>query len=247
MKAIRQGYAVDMILLSYILIEKRKYILSLIPVILAYGFHNSSIIAVPFFMILWIIMIVNKKQDAEGGLFRNKSKNLKIPAIALLSLLAFYIVKYVVFASYINPILASMEMFSYSGYLDDIEGERGIAWWIILYHAVTVFFVTLYFINEDNIFCKYLAFLVIFSLFLSIGTFGFGNLMRTTSFFIIFSIVVLPNVASMLRVLYGKVLALWFVIFTMTYQMVMTVRPMVSIDNDGGTGFGLYTFSFLNW
>lgn len=248
MKAMRQGYAMDMLLLAYFLLGKRKYIWALIPAVLAYGFHNSSIIAIPFFVVLWAMIFLRRKERTEVYMpvTVNKQKGYGTALWAAGGLFAFYVLKFVVFANYINPFLEGLDAFEYSGYLEAME-ERSVSWWILLYHVVIVFAVTLYYVNEKDFFRKYLALLTIVAMFLGIGTFGFGNLMRVPAYFIIFCIVAFPNVAGMLHRSYGKQVALGFVLFNMLYIMYNSVGNMVSMNTDSGTGFGPFTFSFLNW
>ena len=248
MKAMRQGYAVDCLLLAYYLLGKRKYIWALVPAVLAYGFHNSSIIAIPFFVALWGLMFLRGKDKLEvyAPASVNKQKGYGTAIWVTGGLFAFYVLKFVVFANYINPFLEGLDAFEYSGYLEAME-ERSVSWWILLYHLVIVFAVALYYVNEKDFFRKYLALLTLVAMFLNLGTFGFGNLMRVPAYFLVFTIVVFPNVAGMFNRSYGKQFAVGFVLFTMLYVMYGTVGNMLSMNTDSGTGFGPFTFSFLNW
>ena len=248
MKAMRQGYAIDMLLMAYFFLGKRRFTWSLVAAVVAFGFHNSSIIAIPFFVVLWVLMFLRRKdkQGAYVPVHVIKQKGFGTALWVAGGLLAFYLLKFVVFANYINPFLEGLDAFAYSGYLDTME-ERSVSWWILLYHIVIVFAVTVYYVNEKDLFRKYLALLTILAIFLGIGTFGFGNLMRVPAYFIIFCIVVFPNVAGMLHRSYGKQMALGFVLFNMLYLMYSSVSNMISTDSSSGTGFGAFTFSFLNW
>lgn len=248
MTAMRQAYATDCLLLAYYLLGRKYYFLSIIIAVIAYGFHNSTLVVLPFFVALWMLMYLRrkKKNDEIVPVVIKNSQGRATALWVAVGLFGFYLVKYVFFASYINPILEGMEMFSYSDYLDQFEKDTMISWWILLYHVVIVFFVTLYCVNEHNLYRRYLGILVIVSMFLNIGTFGFGNLMRVGMFFVIFSIVVYPNIAAMLRFSYGKPAALAFVLFNMAYLMLFSVRNMLSRDYSSATGFYSYTFSFLN-
>lgn len=247
MKAMRQGYAIELLLLAYYFLSKRKYLLSFFLCILTYGFHNSSIVVMPFFIVLWIVLFLRRKTEMTDYVtpIINKQKGFKIPLLVTLGLIVFYILKFVVFANYINPILEGLDFFEYAGYLDTIE-TRSIALWILFYYSSVVFFVTLYFINEKDYFRKYIAFLTILSIYLMIGVFGFGNLMRINAYLVIFSIVTFPNIAGMLHKSYGRQVALLFILFNIAFLMYTSVGNMVTPDiSDDGTGFGTFTFSFL--
>lgn len=249
MTAMRQGYAVDVLLFAYLLLGKRKYIGSLITALIAYGFHNSALIALLFFIFIWGLTFLNRKEKhfQSQPVIVEKEKGMKLSFIVLVVFAFFYLLKYVVFVSYINPILEGLDAFSYSGYFEGFEKDRSIAWWIMLYNAIILFCTTLYYASERNRFKKYLAFLTIVYVFLNVGTFGFGNLMRTTLYFIIFTIVVFPNVSSMLRNTYGKRISNMFVVFNMFYLMFLSVRNMLTMETDNATGFGSYMFSFFDW
>lgn len=250
MKAMRQGYAVDLMLLSYLLLYKRRYWLSLIPVVIAYGFHNSMSLTIPFYMVLWIMVFVqrkDKKKPVEKQVKVEGEKGYKQAFIVAISLLAFYLLKYTVFDSYINPYLQSLDFFEYGGFLEEYVVDQKIAWWILLYYTVTVFFLTLYYVNEHNMFKKYISIIAITGVFLYIGVDGYGNLMRMYMYFVIFSIAVFPNVAAMIRDSYGKDKAYAYVVFNMLFLILISSRSMLSMDFSSGTGYGTYTFSFLNW
>lgn len=247
MTAMRQGYAVEMLLLAYYLLSKHKYLISLSVAIIAYGFHNSVIVAIPFFIGFWIFLLIRSKDKAIDTqcLKFDKKKSERFAMWILIVFISFYFLKFVVFASYINPILASIEAFSFSGYLDRLDNDRSIAWWIMLYNTIIIYLTAMYYTIERNIFKKYFAFLTIIYLFLYIATFGFGDLMRINMFFVIFTPIVFPNITSMIRLSYGKKAAIAFVIFNMTYIMYFSVPFMLSFNSDNHTGFGTYMFSFL--
>lgn len=244
MKAIRQGYAVDCMLLAYYLLDRRNYIWSLFAVVIAYGFHNTCILSSPFFLILFLLTLQNDK-NKRNTLPNNTDVKFVRPLIMALALLLFYFFKYFVFQSYITPILQSWEALSYEGYMGEIDKDYTISWWILVYYIVSTLCVSMYMFVEKDTFKKYLAVLVIVSYFLAIGVFGFGNLQRIVMYFIIFSIVVLPNVAAYLGDKYGRYIAVGYIIFNMAFLMLFSVVPMLSMDFSSGSGFGSYTFSFL--
>jgi hypothetical protein len=246
MKAMRQGYAADMILLAYLLLGNKRFILSVLAMFAAYGFHNSALLAVPFYSVLFVIVFVLRKKEYEQDNNACRNRGIVAAIVVAIGLLVFYLFKYTIFDEYVNPYLDSLDYFEYEDYLDQIE-NRSIAWWILLYMTASTFFVVLYFVYETNHFKKYLALIVIIDNFLSVGVFGFGNLMRVSMYFVIFSIVVLPNVAAMLRDKYSKMVATGYVIFNMVYLMWFSVPRMLSMNYLDGTGYGTFTFSFLNW
>lgn len=245
MKAMRQAYAIDALVFAYILLDKKKYFLSLLVVVVAYGFHNSSIIAIAFFLILFLLKIVKKNEHLNKVLIDKRRKSL-IPLIIVGVLVVVYIVRYTFFASYIEPFLMANEVSDYDFYLTQFDGEGSfIPWWLMLYYIVSTYVVALYLCAEDDQFKKYMAMLVIVGNLIAVFVHGYGNLQRINAYFIIFSIVVFPNVADIIRKKYGSQMALLFVVFNMLALMRVTVPMMFSNDQTMGTGFATYTFSFL--
>lgn len=248
MKAMRQGYAVDMMFLAYFLLGKRKYFLSLIPIVIAYGFHNSIMVAIPFYVIIWVLMFLRRKKEKNEVkiVVANKTKGVMTSAFVTIGLFVFYFIKFAITDRYLAPYLDTLDFFEYSSYMEQFQ-DTGIALWILLYYAVCVFCVTLYYVNEQNFFRKSLALVSISTIFILVATFGFGNLMRIGMYFIIFSVVVYPNVADMLHNTYGKKWATYFVIFNMLFVMAFSVRSMISYEVTNGYGYATFAFSFLNW
>lgn len=247
MTAMRQGYAVEMLLLAYYLLGNHKYLYSLLAAICAFGFHNSAMIAMPFYFIILILIIIsNKKGKYSSGDCKIIKKESYISAnFWLLAFWVFYFLKYTFFASYINPILMTIDGFSFGGYLEVLQKNTGISLWLILYNSIFVYLNALYFANEQNIFKKYIALLSLGYFFILIGTFGYGNLMRITLYFIIFTIIVFPNIANMLRITYGKNIASLYIWLNIVYLFYFSVPNMLAYKTDNSTGFGSYMFSFL--
>lgn len=250
MKAMRQGYAVDCLLLAYWLLGRRRFLLSILFAAIAYGFHNSSMIALPFFVFLFVMMFL-KRKDEFGKIKRItvidakvEGKSFKYATFAAIGLFVFTVLKFTVIDSYVSPFVESLDFFEYGGYLDEME-NRSLAWWIVLYNIVATFTSTLYFINEKDLYRKYLAFMSVASQFFYVGFFGMGSLFRLSMFFDIFSIVTFPNVATILHNTYGKKIALYYIIFNMAFFMYLSVMHMVSMNIQNGFGYGMFRFSFM--
>lgn len=247
MKAMRQGYAVDCLLLAYWLIGKRRFFTSLLMAIIAYGFHNSSIMAMPFFVVLFVMMFVRRKEKVNKCINAVKidRKAFKYASFVAIGLFIFTILKFTIIDTYVAPLVSTLDFLEYGYYLGDIE-NRGLAWWIVLYSVVITFAAAVYFISEKDIIKKYFAFLTVASGFVYIGFFGMGSLFRLSMYFDIFAIVTLPNIAGMLKNTYGKRIALYFIMFNMTYLMYLSVMHMVSMKVQDGFGYGMFKFSFLS-
>ena len=249
MKAMRQGYAVDALLFAYLLLDNKKYLLSVLLVFVAYGFHNSSVYIIPFYVVFLLLQLSHNKEKSHVQKDGNKSNGYLLATIVTFGLLFFYYLKFYVFQSYVNPLLQGWELLSYEGYLEQMEENNSISWWILFYYLVSTFCVTLYLRRETDFFKKYYSIIVVISNFLAIGLFGYGNLQRIGMYFIIFSIIVFPNVVAFIRENFknGSLLSSIYLIFNLAFLMIFSVFPMLSTDTSDGTGFGTYTFSFLNW
>lgn len=250
MKAMRQGYAVDCLLLAYWLIGRRRFLLSLLFAAVAYGFHNSSIVAMPFYVVFFVMMFLRRKDKIDKNNHTTivdckvDSKSFKYASIVAIGLLAFTVLKFTVIDSYVKPFVETLDFFEYGGYLEEVE-DRGLAWWIVLYTTVATFSAALYLRNEKDLFRKYMAFMSVVAGFVYVGLFGMGSLFRISMYFDIFAIITFPNVAGMLRNTYGKDVANYYIVFNMAYLMYLSVMHMISMSVEGGFGYGMFKFSFM--
>ena len=248
MKAMRQGYAVDCLFLAYWLLSKRRFVLSLLMAAIAYGFHNSTIVALLFFIALYVLMFFKRnekmgKSENMNTVLVNKNA-FSFATLVAIGLVAFTVLKFTVIDMYVKTFVETLDFFQYDGYFEEME-DRGLAWWIILYETVSVFVVSLYYRSEKNFFNKYLALISIISFFAYVGFFGMGSLFRVSMFFDIFAVVVYPNVAGMLRNSYGKHMATYYIIFNMVFLMYLSVQHMLSMSIESGFGYGMFRFSFM--
>lgn len=248
MKAMRQGYAIEMFFLAYYLIGNCKYLLSLIPVFIGFGFHNSSMVIIPFYLVLVILMLKrsNKKQSVINDIVEHYH-SVKISLIVSVVFFIFYFLSFKLIDVYVGPYLLSLEFFEYGGFLEDFTKQSTVSFFILVYYLISIFVVTLYYLKEKTLYYKYLAILVIISYCLSITFASYGNLQRIVMYFQIFSIIVYPRCASMLQSNYGRHLATGYIVFNMFFLMRTSVACMLSNDYINGNGFASFTFSFFNW
>lgn len=247
MKAMRQGYAVECLYFAYWLLGRWKLLFSIIMAFIAYGFHNSTLIVFPLFFVLLILMLLKQNNKKTDEKYLNDIKvsgsTYKYAFISAGGLIIFTILKFTVIDSYIKPITDALDFFEYGGYFNQME-ENKLAWWIVLYNSIATFASMLYYKNESNLYRKYLAFISVVGCYVYVGLFGMGSLFRVSMFFDIFSIVTYPNIAGMLKNTYGKKIAGCYVVFILVYQMYLSVIRMLSMDSEGGYGYGMYEFCF---
>ena len=249
MKAMRQGYAVEMMLLAYILLNERSFLLSVLSIIVAYGFHNSLIIALPFYVYILITLFQESKTRTSKTNKVSNNNNLLdfFPFTISFILLAVYFIGNYILTDYVTPFLVSLEFFEYEKFTDELSSQNIIALWIILYYIVSTFAVAYYYTQERDKLLKFQAILTIVANYITIAVFGYGNLQRIVMYFIPFSIVVFPNVAAVIEDKKGKSLAFMYVLFNMTFLFYISAKAMLSFDFINGTGYGSYIFSFLDW
>lgn len=244
MKAMRQAYAIDTILFALILLDKRKYIFSALMLAIAYGFHNSSLIAIAFYVVLLSLLIFQRNKRKNRS-FVERRKNV-IAIVATSALFVVYVMRFHLLNTYIDSILLGVEVSEgYDFYLMQMDETKFIAWWQMLYYLIATYAVTLYICSERAIFKIFMGITLLVGYYVAVFVTGSGNLQRISAYFIIFSIVVLPNTVEFIHKNYGRHKALAFIVLNMLAIMRVTVPYMFSYDFSNGTGFGTYTFSFL--
>lgn len=251
MKAMRQGYAVEMMLLAYLFLSERRFFFSALSIIIAYGLHNSIFVALPFYAFILFTLLKDRKLHKSRSNINSK-KNISVDQVAFpvticLILLAVYFIGNFILVDYITPLLVNFEFFEYQKFTDELSSQNAIALWLIIYYIVSTFAVAYYYTQERDKLRRFFAILVIVGNFITIAVFGYGNIQRIVMYFIPFSIVVLPNVAAVIEDKKGKSLALYYVIFTMAVLVYISTKAMLSFDFSNGTGYGSYIFSFLDW
>lgn len=247
MKGLRQGLAIELMLLSFLILDGKKKWLSLIVVVLAFLTHNSAAVVVPFYIIYFIVLKRNHITDNSTG------KQAKLDAMPYI-LVGIYMVVYYIRATVLYQYLAPLALLigggnRLSGYLDTsnttTEGMDAnffdISPLIVLYNAVIIFLVAKYYGKADvkmRLFCA----ISIAAAFCDMIFFGMGALARISMYYVIFNLVVYPAVLCDIRKKYGKVWALVFMVFLVGYAMKTSLPWMLSTDGDR---FGNYHFIFM--
>ena len=129
----------------------------------------------------------------------------------------------------------------YTGYFENYNAGS-MALWVLLGYMILAFFVSLYMFQERNKMKKTMALLCLFSYYIYTLVWGLGDQMRIAQYFIVFSIVVYPNVALFVKRKYGKLASVIFLTFCVLFSMFFSIPP---IFNTRGDMFGSYHFSFM--
>lgn len=243
MKALRQGFAIELVLLSVLFIDKQKNNkvpwLAALAVLLAFLSHNSSLVALPFLLLFYIAT----RNDSFISKFGNR---WFFPVLTVGVYLFVYFIKTTILNEYlIGLAMLSDEDFRLSNYFSENEMDNAfkISWLIVLYDAVIVLIVSWYYRYANSrmrVFC-------LASIVAAIGDmlfFGIGSLPRIIMYLVVFNLVVYPAVTQQISKKFGKFWATLFVVFLFGYA-IKTSLPWILGTDDGR--FGTYQFVFWQW
>lgn len=254
MKAMRQGLAIELMLLSFMMADsKKKKWRAIVFAVLAYLTHNSALVIVPFFFLYFFVNI--KLQWFEKRFSHHKKSGKKIPGNLLpVIIVGVYFVLYIVKVRFLNQYLLPLmvltggegnRLASYaesSGTVESLDTNLfEISPLIVLFDAIIVFLVTQYYKNADvrmKIFC-------IISVAAAFGDmlfFGTGSFARIIMYYVVFNLVVYPAVVLDVLRRYGKTYALAFIVLLVGYA-IKTSLPWMTGVSDGR--FGTYQFVFM--
>lgn len=249
MKAIRQGLAIEIMLLAFILVdEKKKLLPPLICAILAFSIHNTSLIIIPF-LVLYFISKKDKNTTRESGGNGYFVRNL--PIIITTLYFVVYAAKITFLQQYLSPLaflLLDDTDSRFAGYFDETNTREGIfsligedvSLLLVLYNAIIVFVVSWYYKYADSKMRVFSAISII-AAFADMLFFGLGVFPRLFMYYTAFNIVVYPNVCKQIKTSYGWVFALVFIVLLIGYAWKSSYPWMIGTD-DGR--FGTYQFVF---
>lgn len=247
MKALRQGLAIEICLLPFIMkFENRNRLLTCIlhcygPVVIAYLIHNSAIVgllpATALFMMYQKSWFQKTKNSYKGEWF--------IPTVITIIFCVLYLFKHSVFSELFTKLstIVTMNDMRLGEYLlsDQENGLFDISWLIVLYDAIMVFLSTWYYryINGKG---RILTLMAIISFFADMLFFGMGSLPRIGYFFVIANVIVIPCLASLISKRFGKLYTLLFIFLCLGYSIKTSLPFLLEMDNGG---FGAYKFIFM--
>ena len=238
MKALRQGLAVDMCLLSFVMIDnkdKKSLILAVLLSLASYFTHKSSLICIGFVWFYWLYLHNQK--------LRNSLITLN-PLHFALAMLALYVGKKAFLDSYIIPALALLDDDHYMNYaIDFTEYAAQMNFLPIMYNTIIVSLLAWY-IKYASSTERYFVMIAIVGVFVDTLVFATGSIQRLLLYFIFANLVVFPGVAMQIKSQYGK-LALWaFIVLIFGYAYKTSSSFLISSEADRfGTA---YKFVFMN-
>lgn len=236
MKAMRQGYAIETVLLAFILLDKNKIILSLVTLVIGWGFHNSAMVFIP----LYLILLINKLGLLSRINFQTIIHSRLFPMSVALGCIVIYILKSTLIDVYILPYLMTLE-FAYEGYAEALVATS-ISWWIICFFSLFAYAIGCYIKEEHDSTKQIIAIGTLIDIYGSIMVWGLGNLQRVFHYYTIYGVLCYPLVADFLRTKYGKNVSIIFMFLYLVFAFMFSSRWLFSSVDDM---FATYKFSFL--
>lgn len=254
MKAMRQAFAIELMILAMMEIDritmtkdkglttagiktKRKIPwMAILLSIAAFFSHNSAALMFPFLLLFYIVKCNPK------GLLRS-GNSILFPVIITALYLFLYEIKVIFLNQYLIGFAMLDEDFRLASYLgeNELENQFRISWLIVLYNAVIVFLVAYFYRFADSK-MRVFSWISISAAFFDMLFFGIGSLARMQMYFVVFNLVVYPHIALQLRKKYGGIAVLVFLVFLLGYA-VKTSYPWIIGMDDGR--FGTYRFIFM--
>lgn len=236
MKALRQGLAVDLCMLSFVMIDnkdKKSLLYAILLSLAACYTHKSSLICVIFVGGYWLYLHFSK---VDKKFIRIK------PIYLVIAIILLFVSKHTVIDRYIIPWMALLEDDHYMNYaVDFIDYSVDMTFLAILYDTILVFFMTKYmqFANPKE---RYFVIVGIIGIFADVLLFATGSIQRLLLYFNFANLVIFPGISKMIDKKYGKVALYCFFTLLLGYACKTSFHWLISMDADK---FGNYQFVFL--
>lgn len=235
MKAMRQGLAVDLCMLSFVMIDKQKkksFVYAILLSLAAYFTHKSCAMCLLLVWGYWLYL----KYTKEGA-----KTNTINPLYLAVGIIVLYFSKKAFLDTYLIPALAMLDDDHYMNYAMDFADAAGQMNFLpILYNTLMVSFMAWYmrFVDRKE---RYLVIIAIIGVFVDTLVFATGSIQRLLLYFLFANLAIYPGMAKKIEERYGKV-ALWaFFTLLIGYAMRTSVFWLMSGDV---TMFGQYKFIF---
>lgn len=240
MKALRQGLAVEICMLPFVFgIERKKFKLlyCFIPLFMAFLIHNSALVMFPVILLYYLNASLGFLEPKE-----NKQRSgFKLPIIALGTLIFVYYLRTNIFQIYLLQLSVLFDDFRLSSYLENDNETFELSMLIVFADAVFVFFSVWYYQHAKGA-MRILSIMTIIAIFADVIFFGVGSLPRMGYYYLVSAMVVYPNIAHLLLVKYGKLVAWTFVCLCVGYAVKTSLPWLIGPDS---TGYRFYEFVFM--
>lgn len=236
MKALRQGLAVDLCMLAFVMIDKfkkRTDFIALILTLCAFFTHRSSLFMIVLVWGYWIHMHFFTSNI--------KKRNLN-PLMFIIAILILYFSKKTFLDNYILPIFSLFEDEHYENYaIDFVEFAGKMNFLPILYDSILVFIFAWYYKYADRR-TRYFVIIAIIGVFLDVLLFATGSIQRLLLYVIFVHLAILPGICKQIECKYGKFFCWLFIVLLVGYSLKTSLPSIMSCVGDR---FGNYQFVFL--
>lgn len=230
MTGFRQSFAMELCVLCVILVDKEKWHLSLLCLLLARSIHTTAMIMLPVIPIAYLL---------KYSKWVSKIVSSKILSIALVFLfLATYISKHF-FADFLQLFVLGQDMGGYEHYIEELTSDDTV-YLIVMYNGILLL-LSLYMMNKMEGIYKFLMLMTTISCITSVLFVGSGSLFRLSIYFSIFNIVTIPLIVQFFYKK-NKLVGLLLVLFFMAYA-IKTSMPY-TFGQIGNNHFNDYRFIF---
>lgn len=236
MKALRQGLAVDLCMLSFVMIDKCKKKTIFFAALLslaAYYTHKSSLVSISFVWGYWIYIRYSKS---------NSWFKVTNPIYFAIAILLLYFFKKTFLDTYLVPIMGMFDDDHYMNYARDFSEYAGQMGFLpILYNAIIVSIMAWYlrFAKKRE---RYFVIIAIVGVFVDVLVFATGSIQRLLLYFLFANLAVIPGMTYAVEKKYGSVSKWLFLALLLGYAL-KTSLP--SITSTIGDKFGNYQFIFM--
>lgn len=214
MKAMRQGLAVEILILAFMLIENKKTIwISIILLALAFFTHNSSIVMAPFLLLYWVIL-------HKPGIIEGVGNFTIFPMIILGVYILLYIVRNVFLVDYFSQYLLLLDIGDgrFDAYVSGKNTEQSLEYVMVdvpkrvLFINGVIITVLAWFFRKADPRMRFFTMVSIVSIYVDLLFGNVGTLARLVMYFSFFNIIVFPNVATRLHRKYGPLFSSLFIV-----------------------------------
>lgn len=236
MKALRQGLAVDLCMLSFVMIDrnrKKTILLAILLSLAAYYTHKSCLICICFVWGYWLYIRYSKS---------NSRPKLAKPIYFAIAILVLYFSKKAFLDTYLIPLLEMLDDDHYMNYARDFSEYAGQMGFLpILYNTIIVSIMAWYLQFAKNR-ERYFVIIAIIGVFVDVLVFATGSIQRLLLYFLFANLAVIPGMTCAIERKYGKIAKFIFFALLLGYALKTSLHWLISTVDDR---FGNYQFIFL--
>lgn len=225
MTGMRQGLAIQLCVLSFIMMDEKKVCYSLLAIFAANTIHSASLIMLPVLPVVYFLY----KYPKILNFLANKILLISIPIIFLILNL-----KRTLIQEILQPIMLQQDFHGLEGYFRQMESVQ-IVYLLVLYNFVLVCLAS-YMMSKTHDIVRIIMLFTIISSMSNVIFAQQADLYRAFIYFEIFNVISIPVIVEHFRKKLGLTISMILIIFFLGYSF-KTFTPYAFT---GGYGFGHY-------